>query len=257
MDEDPNLDGEIAETPTTSPVETITPDEGSQVNQNGAETQSVEEATWNSLKGNSQARFKEVLRDLNAERARREQIEAENRRLAYGGGVPTIPSLQQSALNPEVQAGIKQLSDMGLATKDEVAQTVENTVNQRLSGVIYNMEMDRLSSRHNGADGLPAFDKEEYEDYITRYPQYRNYTPEDVYSKMYEDDIFDVKVSRMEQPAATRQSASLKPTKTRVQEEPLSLELIEQRLREPDGRQWYERNIDKINAVVSRKPSAE
>lgn len=253
--QDPNLTGENVETPADSPSETITPGEGSQVNQQGAATQSLEEVSWNNLTGSSQERFRDLSRSLNQERLEKERLEAEIRRLQFGGSIPTPQALSQSTVTPEIKSAVNQLSDYGVATKDFVAQTAEQMINNRLSGIVYNMEMDRLAGKHNGSDGLPSFSRDEYEAYIGTHPQYRNYSPEDVYTKMYEDDIFDARVKTLGKSPQSKGTPSLRPTRTRVQEEPLSPEYIEQRLKEPDGREWYERHQQEINSVVSKIPA--
>lgn len=260
MDPKDLIQGENVETPSDSQSGIITPDEGTQVNES-AGTVSPEEATWNDLKGSTQERIQQLIREKNQERILRETAEAEARRAQFGGGVPTPGALGNPQLTPETQAAVKQLTGYGIADKDYVDQTTEQKINQKLSGLVYNMEIDRLSGRHNGGDGLPAFDKSEYEDYVTRYPQYRNYAPEDVYSKMYEDEIFEAKARNLgKAPQAGKPTSSLRPTKVRVQEETLTPESIETKLQsmpQPERQRWYEQNLDKINAVVGRIPSTE
>lgn len=243
---DDNIDtqnGEITETPDASPAETITAGDGSQLNQDGGQNLSPEEVSWSSLKGGTQDRIKSILRERDEERAKRQRYES---LLSTGQGYQTPTTTDSSA--PGVQEAVRKLSEVGMATKDEVKEEINRTI----SGLVYNIELEKLENKFDGSNGLPKFDKQEYEDYVTRHSQYRNYTPEDVYEKMYADEIFDWKSQQQGKTTVSRQSTtSLRPTKTTVREEPLTPELIEQRLKQPDGPVWYEKNKEKINAVVA------
>lgn len=240
-----NPNGENVETPTTSPVEITTPDDGSTVNPQSPATPSPEEANWNSLSGHAQDRFREVTRGANE--ARRE-LEEERRLRIEAQQLATYPSYKTDTQEPDVASAVKRLSDVGIATKAEVNQAVD----QKLGNLVYNMEMDRLKGKYDGSTGLPTFDKDEYEDFVSRNPKYRNYEPEDVYQKMYEPEIDNWKLTNTGKSGVTQRNVTLPPTRTQVKEEPLTPELIEQRLRQPDGREWYEKNLDRINAVMSK-----
>lgn len=247
--QDPNLNGEGAETPIASPAETITPDEGTSVNPQGAATPSPEEERWNNLSGAAQERFRQVTRENNALRQRLETpVQTQN--------YPQIPVNGADSKTPEVEAAVRRLSQVGIATKDEV----NSVVDQKLAGLIYNQEIVRLESKFSGDNGLPKFDRDEYNDYVARHPQFRNYAPEDVYEKMYSPEILDWKMQNAgKSPTSARAAnSSLKPTRTQVREEPITPESIETRLQQPDGRQWYESHRDQIQTVLQKNagPSA-
>ena len=237
------LQGESAETPTVSPTETITPDNPTEVNPKGAEgSVSAEEEKWSSLGGAAQERFRQVTRENNALRQRLEGLEAKvNQSQSYYQPVNKVNP------TPEVEDAVRKLDDVGIATKDYANQVVD----QKLSGLLYKMELDRLGKKYDGSNGLPQFDKDEYEDFVARNPKYRNYDPEDVYQKMYEPEVLNSKLQGNQSSSATP-VPSLKPTKTVVREESLTPESIEQRLKEPDGRAWYEKNFEKVNAVLQK-----
>jgi hypothetical protein len=250
MDNNPN--GEILETPDGSQPEIITADEGSQGQPNGALEPSAEEVAFNSLKGSTQERVRTLANRANQAtqfQSELETLRAENETLRLRGMTPTT-------VNPDVQDAVSKLDNFGLATKDFVAKEIEKGVNQQLSGLFYKMEMDRLEARHNGSNDLPAFDRAEYEAYVNANPQYRGYAPEDIYNKMFEEEIFDTKVRGLGKQTA-KQAPTLRATRTRVQEDAMTPEYIEKRLAQPDGRQWYAQNIDKINATIARVPSTE
>lgn len=235
------LDPASAETPTDSPSDQITPDAVTGDNPTDAPASlSPEEESWKNLSGPAQERFRQVTRENNLLRQRL-NLSAQNN--------PPVPAYKPDTTDPGVSDAVRRLSEVGIATDEKV----EQVVNQRLGSLVYQMDLDRLASKYDGTNGLPQFDKDEYEDYIARHPQYRNYAPEDVYAKIYEPEILDYKLKHLEQPTTTTTTPSLRPTKTQVREEPLSPELIEQRLKEPDGPQWYARNIDKVNAFLAKQ----
>lgn len=250
MDINPN--GEILETPDGSQPEIITTDEGSQVNPEGALNPSAEEVAFNSLKGSTQDRVRTLAQRAN----HATQLEGENEQLKQQMEALKLRSMTP-VQNPDVQDAVSRLDQFGVATKEYTNKQIDEKVDQKLSGIVWKMEMDRLEGRHSGNDGLPAFDRSEYEAYIGANPQYRGYSPEDVYNKMFEDDIFDAKVKNLGTRQPGKQAPTLRATRTRVQEETMTPDYIEKRLQQPDGRQWYAQNIDKINAVIARVPSTE
>src|SRR6185369_6968774 len=99
---------------------------------------------------------------------------------------PTVtPSYVQP--NPDVKDAVRKLSDVGIATDEKV----ERKINESLGALRYQFELDRLESKWSGEDGRPKFDRVEYEDYVSRHPEYRGYLPEDVHEKMYREEIRD------------------------------------------------------------------
>lgn len=238
-DENLGLNGETLETPASSQLETITAGDGSTVNQTGAENLSPEEVAFNNLTGSTQDRVKTILRERDQARQ-----EAEMFRRGTGSYPPPPPP----APSPDVATAVNKLSEIGMAPKDYVDQKIQ----QGIGGMIYQFELEKLSNKYDGGNGLPAFSKEEYEDYTNRHPQYRNYSPEDVYQKMYSDEIFDWRTQNSGKSTAARPTPSLRPVKTTVREEVWTPDYIESRLKEPDGPAWYDKNRDKINATVAK-----
>jgi len=242
MDENPTLNGEIAETPIASPAETTTPESNQGVNLQGASTgASPEEVAFNNLKGNTQDRIKDLIRERDEAKAKAERFEA-----YVMSQQSTNQTLNPQA--PEVTDAVRKLSDVGIATDEKV----EKIVNQRVANLIYNFELKDLEKKYDGSDGLPKFDRTEYEDYINRNPQYAGYSPEDIYSmKMYPEEIMDAKLNQRK-PSGQRTTPSLRPNPTMVREEVLTPEFVEKRLQQADGRKWYEENKERINGALSR-----
>ena len=236
------LRGESEQTPSTSPVgtkaqalETGNPIEGTQSERSPEE---VELAAY--TKG-AQKRIKELLED---NRDLKQQVERFN---AYQP--PPPPSSNSTYTGaPDVQDAVRKLDQVGMATKDFVSQEVS----QNLNALRYQFEIDRLEGKYTGEDDRPKFDKQEYEDFVNRHPEYRNYLPEDVYKyKMYSEELRDWEGKHSQKSSTV--STTLRPTRTVVSEQGLTPETIEQRLKEPDGKQWYEEHINEINAVLLRQ----
>lgn len=248
---DPSLDGEIAETPIVSQTEITTPESRIDVNSQGASNElSPEEVAFNNLKGGTQDRIRELIKE-------RDEAQAEARRFETYIMSQNQPTYQAPAFNPqapEVADAVQKLSNVGIATDEKV----EKLVNQRVGNLIYNFELRDLEKAHNGSDGLPKFDRVEYEDFVKRNPQFQNYTPEDVYSmKMYPEEIMDARV-KSHKGTGQSTTSSLRPTPTVVREDSLTPEFIEKRLQQPDGRKWYAENKDRINSTLAtQQTSAE
>lgn len=242
----PDLTGESTNIPAGSQPGTITSESITSVNPQGATTLSTEEAAWNELKGGTQDRIKTILRE-------RDDALEEARR-AQDARVVTPPAPTYSS-NPDSRNAQQILSDVGMATKDEVKQLL----NQELGKLSRDFELERLEARHSGSDGFPKFERDEYRDFVNRNPQYKSYDPEDVYEKMYKEEIRDAELKALRQPRPKQSTTnSLRPTATQEREEGLTPEFIEKRLQQPDGRKWYAENKDRINATLaSFKPSAE
>ena len=205
----------------------------------GQEAQAPEEVEWKSLKGSAADRFRKLVQE------KKDLQEQLKNRPTYQA--PIRPE------NPEVKDAVSKLSAVGIATDEKVDKKIEDRVGQ----LQYQMYLDRLENQYSGNKGEPKFDRTDYEDYVSRHPEYRGYLPEDVYKfKMYPEEYRDWE-SKNQSSQPSRSSKFLRPQRTSEGQEPLSPELIEQRLKEPDGKEWYAKNETKINAILSRMASGE
>jgi len=245
---DPVVNGEDVVTPTGSQPETTTPEPTDNVNPQGASSLSPEEVAWNDLKGGTQDRIKQVLNERNEAIARAERLEAQTRLQNQYQPQYQAPSIR----TPEVVDAVQKLSDVGIATDEKV----EKIINQRVGNLIYNYELKDLERKYDGSDGLPRFERTEYEDYIKRNPQYASYQPEDVYQKIYSEEIMDAKYGSRKG-VIGQKTNSLRPTATAVRKEILTPEGIEERLQQPDGRKWYAENKGRINNILATTPTSQ
>ncbi len=242
-----NDNGENLETPADSPSGTITTADPATDNPQGADiTGNPEEVEFNSLKGNTQERIKAILKERDEARAQAQRLNqfissANNYAPAPQYSAPTDPYS-----NPQVRDAVNQLARVGVATDEKVDQKI----NQSIGNFIYNFELSKLADELDGSNGMPKFDRSEYEDFINRNPKYQGYDPRDVYEKMYSQEIEDAKLQKAGVRPQTP-NTSLRPNRTQVREEQWTPEGINERLAQPDGKQWYISNKDLINRVMS------
>jgi len=207
---------------------------------NASEQLTPEEIEFNSLTGSTQDRIKKLVSD---KRNLLEELDREKRRTF----VPPPPTYGNNQANPEVSDAVRKLSDVGIATDEKV----DKKINESLGQLRRENELLRLESRFSGEAGEPKFVREEYEEYVSAHPQFRGYLPEDVYRKMYDEELLNIEVQKR-QGQTPRATKTLRPTRTQVQGDSLTPEYIEERLKQPDGQQWYSDNVTKINAVLGR-----
>ncbi len=220
---------------------------GSDSGAQGTEGLPEEVVEFNSLSGSTQDRIVQLARD---KRELAEENERLRNQVLSGNRIPTPPP-PPTQDDPNVQASVNQLKRI---TNFTTADEVDQKVNQSLANLRYQFELDRLSNIYNGSDGKPKFTREEYEDYVSRHPQYQNYLPEDVYNQMYREELFDWEMSKRGQQNQIKKTPSLRPTRTAVTpEEELTPEVIEAELQKPGAQEWYAKNLDKINAVLAKQ----
>jgi hypothetical protein len=211
---------------------------------------SDEEAEWNKLSGNATDRFRKVYN----ERQRFIQENQKLRDLISQGGVAQDQS-GGIKITPQVEQAVKQLDTVGIATKEYVQKQVQDILAQKT----YYDELGKLESKLDGADGKPRFAREEYFDYVDRHPQYKNYLPEDVYEKMFTEELGNWKSdNRGTQGQTQRRSQALRPTRTASRETDLTVDEIEAKLKslpEPQRSAWYQANQKKINDAVQKAGS--
>lgn len=196
-----------------------------------------EEVEFNNLAGSTQDRIKKLVGDKRELLERVEKLETVNR------SVPPPPPTDQG-----VKDAVNKLDEVGIATKDFVQRTTEDT----LARLRYETEMDRLTSKFTGDKGEPQFVREEYEEFVSDHPQYRSYLPEDVFKvKMFSDEFRSLDTAE----TGTSKIRTLKPTRTQTMKESLTPESIEEHLKglpTAERNKWYSDHVDEINAVLGK-----
>lgn len=207
--------------------------------ENGSQPQTSEEKIeFDKLTGSTQDRVRSLLKRTKAAEAEAERAKA----LAYKGVQQLPPPPQQS---PDIAQAVKQLDQVGVATKDYV----ERMIAQREAQREYENKLKSLSDLENGDDGRPKFDRYEYEDFVRQNPKYQYYDPQDVFGIMYSRELIDWETKHRQ--SGNSGAAPLKNTKTFQGTDVWSPEYIDQQLKE-HGMPWYEKNFDKVQKVMEQ-----
>lgn len=202
--------------------------------QQDVQSTSEEEVEFNKLKGSSQQRVRELW--LRAKKAEEEASSLRSQQQQ-----PSVPPAPDP--NFQQQQALDILSKAGVATDDKVKKEVNSAVEQ----IRRDLRNANLTQKYDGENSPVAFNPDEVADYQRTHPQYASYDPEDVFLyKMYPDEFANAQISRN---SGTR-IQGIKPTKQHQRQEALTPEFIEQRLQQPDGDEWYEKNQEEINKVV-------
>jgi len=203
------------------------------------ELQSPEEVEFRALKGPTQDRIRKLIQEKNRMAQDLERLKT----------MPPAPNPYEGdpKRDPAISDAIRKLREVGVATDE----TVDQKIQESLSRMRYYTELDRLEQNFTGDDGRPKFDRVEYQDYISRHPEYSGYLPEDVYLKMYREELRDWE-GQTGRDTRSSSKPSLRPIKTQIRETAMTPEQIEARLKEPDGPEWYTKNQDKINRAIAQ-----
>lgn len=210
-----------------------------------ASQQTAEEVDFNKLSGSARDRFRTMAK------AKRD-LEERLTNLERMGGQQYVPPAPGSQFqNPDVQDAVRKLSDVGMATKDDVQRTMD----ERLNVLRWEQEQMRLESKYGGVNGEPQYVREEVEDFIKSHPQYGGYAPEDVFKmKMFPDEFMNLELSK--RGTKTGKSQTLKPTSRMVsQDQGLTPEYIADRTdikKYPDALEWQEEHRQEIDKVLSQ-----
>jgi hypothetical protein len=187
---------------------------------------SSEEVEFSSLRGSTQDRIRDLIKER--EEWKRKAQEKET--------VKVEPNIIEGkkTFTPEQSTAIEKLRSFGIVTKEDL-QAVKDQM-------VLDSEYSRLETAYGGQDGRPKFDRMEVEDYMRKSGIYN---PEKAYKDMYEEELFDWRVKNMSR-KKTPNFSSKPQSQSTFREEPMSVESIRERLKTSEGREWYEKNRDKI-----------
>lgn len=224
-------------------------------NEKGAQEPEKEEVPdeWSNLSGKAQDRFKQIMRQKNEALSERETLTQERERLQREleelRSARPAPMPQSGDLSPEEQAAIARLKQIGaFATKEEIDAKVKE-VTERVQAERDRELLDRthenLEGKYSGSDNLPAYDRQEIEEYMRKNGIYN---PEAAYRDKYFDEILEAKQTKQ-----TKKEPYTERTKSRIPGgTPWSPETLAERLNKPDGRAFYQKNREKINMLYDQ-----
>jgi hypothetical protein len=217
-----------------------------QQNQGGEQT--PEELEWNKLRGRTaKDRIRELIKERDEWKAR-SQVPPPVQQVV----VPPVSVHNQfqtgQRLTPEQELAIENLRKFGVWTKKDQAEFERKQQMQLASRqqqvedeVLIETEYARLEAVHSGSDGLPAFDRGLIEEHMKATGVYN---PEKAYEDLYRDELFDSWAKG--QSGGKSGVYSERPKSVTSQTEPLTLDGLRERLRQPDGQAWWEKNRDRL-----------
>jgi len=194
-----------------------------------------EEIEWSRLKGNTQDRIRELIKERNTFREQAEiRAQVPLQPINYAQPVSPAEQVGSTQMTAEQHQAIDNLRKFGIITKDDLQEMQDQ--------LVLDNEYARLELIHDGANGAPRFDRVEVEDYMRKTGIYN---PEKAYDDMYRDEMFDLRMKHGGR--KTEEPYSERPTGfTAAHTEPLTLEGVKSRLAQPDGKVWWEKNRERI-----------
>ena len=250
--DDTNVNPIAEEQPQESPTE-----------QNQGSEPTPEELEWSKLGGGSQERFRQVIRERNEYR---KQLEQQPQPPAYVPPAPVQEPVQQQSvvsedgkLTPEQELAIENLRKFGVLTKKDLAEfekrqeeeekrqqeIMSQKAQETQDSLLIENEYSRLENLHNGKDGMPSFDRVIIEEHMKATGIYN---PEKAYEDLYKDEMYD-SWAKSQTKQETR-TYSEKPSSVASKSEPLSLDGLRERLRQPDGKVWWDKNRERLLPLV-------
>lgn len=209
------LKPESAETLETSPVKETTPEEETKVEP------TEEEVEWSSLKGGTQERIREILKERNE---LRQKVTTQAQEDLHKVETPT----REVATDDEVQAALNKLKEHGVVTKDELEKAIGDITARQETNRIH----DNLEKEFDGKDGKPKYVREEVEDYARKN---NIWNLRAAYRDMYFDELADARQVNNKKRTVTEKPSS--PTRS----EPETLATLRAKLRGPNARAEYEK----------------
>lgn len=184
------------------------------------------------------------LSRLKEETAKRREMES--RIEALEGKLASAARNTSDEVDPDLEAAIAKLEPLlkrrGFMTREEQQQDE--------SSKRYASEMEVLERELDGKDGRPPFDPYE----VSEFGKKNNiFNLKAAYNEMYRKELIDWELKKTDR---TDKEDNLKPIKGAFKEssKPFSLtrDALAERLRKPDGREWYNKNHSKIIAAMQK-----
>jgi hypothetical protein len=237
--EEDKLDLESAVTQADSSSEEKTPEEGAEktVSRDAKKPDPDAVSAWDSLSGSTQERVVELVR-----RAKQAEMKMEEERLKAEAALRRAPETPKTDTpsEQEVKEALNKLREFGVVTKEDLQAVTDRMYLER--------EHDRLERQYDGSDGRPKYVREEVEDYARTH--YFGGNLEAAYKDMYWDELIDAEVKAK---GSGKSTYTERPTTSvKVGEKPLTKQSLRERLREPDGAEWWLKNREKIEPLLDK-----
>jgi len=189
----------------------------------------------------SNAEREGLLKEIKAERDKRHELEAKMEELESRlVSNPTYSNPDDDELERAAEKLMPYLQKRGIVTKQQKED--EDRANQ------YARDLKDLSSKYDGNDGRPTFDPVE----VANYAKANSiFNLESAYRDMHFKELVDWEKKQDNSDSVETEKPSSSPSKPgeRVK---LTSEFLKERMNQPDGKEWYEKNRDKIIAAMSK-----
>jgi len=238
---DTKVKSESAETQKASPAKKQTPAEGPEkVDSKVVKKPDPEvEKIWGELSGSTQDRIVQLVK-------KKKELEAELERARQQppGDIRTETKPIGSPSKEEIKEAVKQLiqplKDSGVVTKEDLRMLQDRMYLER--------EHDRLKSKYDGSDGTPKYIPDEVEDYART--KYFGGNLEAAYKDMYHDELVDAEVRAR---TVKKKTYTEKPkASVKLGEKTFTLASFRERLKQPDGPVWWEKNREKLEPLLKK-----
>jgi hypothetical protein len=183
------------------------------------------------------------LQALQEERRKRQELEQRLTNLEAS----FKPSSTSEDSNPDLEDAISKLEPYlrkkGFLTKDQL--------DEEKSANAYAEEMKDLAGKYDGKDGRPVFDAYEVSDFGKKN---RIYNLEVAYEQMHKKELLDwtMKKGGNETDTPETEKGGTSGYQETGNTSLLSRESLKARLAKPDGKEWWNKNHDKIIAAMEK-----
>lgn len=206
---------------------------------------------WQQLDGKSQERFqalanlkKEAEAKAERERAEKERLEAEVKALKE---MQRVPMPQTGTMTPEEEAAYKRLTQLGVADQSYVDKKVEEKLKVIEDRLYFDGLHAKLEGDINSKKGMPRYDRSEVE---THMREKQIFDPLAAYRDLYFDEI--MAYENGQNSTKKTKAVQTEATKSRISTtEPWTKASLAERLRQPDGIEFFKKNRDKILKMQS------
>lgn len=201
---------------------------------------------WNSLDGKSQDRFqslankkKEAEKLAKDESQKREKLEIELKTLKDAQRVP-MPSRTKPKMSQEEETAYKRMTEIGVANQEYVDKKVDERVRAIEDRIYFDNLHTKLEDEIKSKKGYPSYDRSEIESYMKAK---QIFDPKAAYRDLYYDEIVATEATKNK----SNKNVTTEKTASRIgSQSPWTKQAVQDRLNQPDGKQWFIKNRDKL-----------
>jgi hypothetical protein len=146
---------------------------------------------------------------------------------------------------PEIQTIVDNLRNLGFVRTEDVKSQLDLIEAKQ----ILESEHSRLEGTYNGTDNRPKYDRKKVSDYAY---EKGIYDLETAYESLNKPELMDWAIKQAQKETGKTPSSE-KPTRSsRTGSDTITRDLISKVTATPEGREWYDKNHDKIISLLQR-----